>query len=802
MINFVGMGRRFAQLASGLLMSGLLVACGGGGGAAGDPVLGGNPGTGTTPTTLVDLSVVTDRASVNNTGTETVTVTVTALAAGNAALTGTAVPITLAVDSGAVITAASKTTDTTTGKLTATVTLTDKTNRTIKVTASSGNITKTTTFDVVDSVTGSKVADLAITLDRTSIPNNGTQAVRATVTTLDASRNAIGGSAVSFKVIDSGDAFVNTGGRTTTDPSTGQISADISLGSNHTNRTIQVVATSGTVQRAVTFDVIDPVVNIPKASDLSIVLNKTEIGNSGSESVVATVTAVDASRNVIAGIPVSFTVDNNAIITASAAQTNAQGQVTGTIVIGSDRSERLVTVTAKSETLTRSAIFKVGGVSIQATALPQQPAPGSTNNKVEFRVVDINQNAMVDVPVTVTASGGITGASARTDSNGAYTFSYTAPTTPNDYTITAAAAGDSNSVKVTVPSGNTSVPPVTLPIKSATLTATPSVVRVNTSGSTTNRSELRAKFLTDANKPVANVRVRFDYGSDPNSVGGSFTSGTNIVYSDADGFAIASYAPDTRASPTDGVTIRACYDTVDFPVNTCPNGVVTTALTVVSDPLSITIGTDDTIESGAGGLTYIKKYVLLVVDSAGNPKSDVQISTLIDLEAYDKGYYFWSGTAWIKSLDWETTNNTKVYNSCDPAPSTQCYQEAQMRCMAEDLNRNGVPDGDEDRNHNNQLDPRKSDVSISMVGSTKTDSSGVAVLKIEYPKSLGSWVHFKISAAASGVLSPPAYYSGILPVLAASLKTETPTPAFVVSPYGKIRLKPVAGDEGYCTNAN
>ncbi|MFX7854126.1 hypothetical protein ABTK08_21465, partial [Acinetobacter baumannii] len=58
---------------------------------------------------------------------------------------------------------------------------------------------------------------------------------------------------------------------------------------------------------------------------------------------------------------------------------------------------------------------------------------------------------------------------------------------------------------------------------------------------------------------------------------------------------------------------------------------LTTTLTIVSNPVSISIGTDNTISLGASTLTYVKKYVVLVVDSAGNPKPDVQITSSVDL---------------------------------------------------------------------------------------------------------------------------------------------------------------------------
>lgn len=785
--KFVAVGRRCLSVMLGLAVAGVLAACGGGGGSAGDPVVGGGGSNGGGTSTVADLSVVLDKTSVTNAGTEAVTVTVTAVDANRN--TVGKVPVNFAVDNGAVVTPAGTSTDATSGKLAASVQIgSDHTNRTIAVTVSSGSISKKLSFDVVDSVSGGKVADLAVTLDKTSIPNTGAQTVLVTVTSLDALRNAIGGSPVKVTVTDpvaSEGAFVSTGGSTSTDATTGKLSATVSLGNNHSNRTISVTATSGTVQRTVSFDVVDSTVTVPKASDISMLLDKTNVGNSGSDVVTVTVTAVDASRNVIAGIPVTFSVDNKATLAASAAQTNAQGQVTATVKIGDDKSNRLITVTAKSETLIRTATFLVTGAKLQATALPALPAAGSTGNKVEYLLRDVNQNAMAGVPITVSGAG-IASASGVTDTNGSYVFGYTAPTTPGPIDITAQAGGATAVQTVTVPSATSTVPTATPTVSSTSLSASPTVVSVNTAD-TTNRSEIRALFLAAGNAPVKNVRVRFDLNGDANSIGGSLSAGTALVYSDASGTATTNYSPASRSSPTDGVSIRACWDYNDFAVGTCPNQVLT-SLTVVSAPLSITIGTDDTLTEGSSTLTYVKKFVLLVVDAAGNPKADVQITPSLDLTEYIKGYYKWNAalTSWVPFYSLDGTETAGF------APS----------CLAEDTNRNGSIDAGDDRNGNGQLDPRKSDASISMVGTTRTDSSGTAVLQVEYPKSIASWVKFRITASAAGVLSPPAYYPGptdaaVLPVLASVLKRETPPPAFVTSPYGILRK---ASDAIYCTN--
>jgi len=99
----------------------------------------------------------------------------------------------------------------------------------------------------------------------------------------------------------------------------------------------------------------------------------------------------------------------------------------------------------------------------------------------------------------------------------------------------------------------------------------------------------------------------------------------------------------------------------------------------------------------------------------------------------------------------------------------------------------------EDLNWNGDLDPRKSDVAIKMVGSSKTDANGLAILQIEYGRNLASWVDFVITVTASGVSGTEAraryigyaYGLGNLPYPATAVTVKTTSPAFVVSPYGR-----------------
>ncbi|HWH80605.1 MAG TPA: hypothetical protein VNU71_00045 [Burkholderiaceae bacterium] len=511
------------------------------------------------------------------------------------------------------------------------------------------------------------------------------------------------------------------------------------------------------------------------ATDLSLSLSANSVDNSGSKTVLATVTAVDASRNALPAVPVTFSVDNNAVAQASGTVTAAAGTVTATVSIGADRTNRIITVTATSGSLVRTASFQVTGAQLSANVITAVTAPGSTGNSIQYRLVDANAAAMVGQKITVSAAG-LADVNGLTDNSGVYIYNFTAPATTGNLAVTANAGGTSVISTILVQSTSGGAVPPAGSIQSASITANPSVVSVNSSTSSSNRSDARALFLGVGNAPVQNVRVRFDL-PDPNSIGGTLSTQSNVVYTDGNGVATTTYIPGTRSSPTDGVIVRACYSTTDFAAGTCPNS-VTTTLTVISEALALSIGTDNTISDGTGGLTFIKKFVVLVVDSSGQAKANVQLSASIDLVAYIKGYFDGPG-------GWNRDSPSALH----PVPVLGAIGFTGPTCPNEDTNRNGVLETvngiSEDINQNGQLDPRKSDVAVSFVGPSLTASNGTAVIQIEYPKNVATWVDYKILVAASGVSGTEGRtsWSGRLGADEGSF-TATVAPAFVVSPYG------------------
>jgi hypothetical protein len=277
--------------------------------------------------------------------------------------------------------------------------------------------------------------------------------------------------------------------------------------------------------------------------------------------------------------------------------------------------------------------LQITGSQIRSTLLPGVIGVGQTG-KVQYRLLDTSGNPVQSKQITIIGPGGVqtTGTS---DLNGDFEYVYVAPSTAQELQIRASSLGIEHTSTVIVQAVG-GLPEVEDPVVGASVSANPSVVPVNTA-TTRNQAAIRALFIGPNNKPLKNVRVRFDLDGDKLSIGGTLTSGSTVVYSDASGVAGTSYLPGSRFSPTDGVTVRACWDRKDFAAGACPNA-VRTNLTVIQDSLSVSIGTNFLIGEDESKLNYTIRFAVQVVDSSGLAAADVQIAASVDLLQYLKGF--------------------------------------------------------------------------------------------------------------------------------------------------------------------
>ncbi len=149
---------------------------------------------------------------------------------------------------------------------------------------------------------------------------------------------------------------------------------------------------------------------------------------------------------------------------------------------------------------------------------------------------------------------------------------------------------------------------------------------------------MRFLFLDSSNRPIPNVRVRFDDAtSGLPKVGASISSGTTTLFTDASGTVSAQYISGQNPSPTNGVTVNACYSATDFASTTdCPAKVSAT-LTVAGQALAISIGDDNLLQKGTG--TYIKRFAVTVADSAGRAVANAPVDISVDLTHFGKGLF-------------------------------------------------------------------------------------------------------------------------------------------------------------------
>lgn len=491
-----------------------------------------------------------------------------------------------------------------------------------------------------------------------------------------------------------------------------------------------------------------------RVADFALLLDRTTLTNGGTSTAKLTVVTVDSSNNVVAGASVSVSTDAHSIFTPASSVTDAQGQYTGQIGIGTDKSDRQITATVTVNGITKTTAMKVIGSKITIQSVPATPSPGQAT-AATVTLVDSAGNPIAGVPIKF---GGtvptLTNTTVTTDLSGVATQAFIAPGTAGVYTINATGNGVS-SADYQLQVFSSVVPVATIPAGAMpSLAASPNVLAVNAPGSTSNKSTLRFLFLDGSNQPIKNVRVRFqDITTGLAAVGASISSGTTTLYTDASGTVTAQYIAGQNSSPTNGVTVKACYSASNFAVGTCPAS-VTTSLTVAGQALAVSIGDDNLLGKGPG--TYIKRFAVTVADSAGRAVAGAPVDISVDLTHYAKGAYDFP---WVPSdLDWGLSlvplSLTGAYPSIGAVPS---LETGRSWCPNEDTNRNANVDpleninGSVDSNGQPTLEPRKSDLIVSYddPSVTTTNASGILVIKVEYSQRFATWLAYKVRVTAN-----------------------------------------------------
>lgn len=531
--------------------------------------------------------------------------------------------------------------------------------------------------------------------------------------------------------------------------------------------------------------------NQPAAASLVFDLgNKPTIANSGSDSTTLTVTVLNAGNNVLSGVPVEVSLSPDGVFRATSGNTtNAAGQFSGQITIGDNKANRIINATIRAGGLTRVASVLVTGSQITVTPVPATPIPGQTVT-LNITALDSAGAPISGALLTLSGSAGV-GGQIATDLSGNRSVSFLAPSATGSYSTLVSGLGIEVTRWIEVVSGGASgIPPAVGTVVSQSLTPDPTNINANQPGSTTNRSTLRARFQTTGNTGIANMRVRFEIVGSPLGNGEAISTGLATVYTNASGEAVADYIAGTRTSPTNGVSLRACYSPVDFTsLSDCPNSVLAN-LTVAGTPLSISITDNNELTKGLGNIAYVKRFLIQVNDASGVAVADAIVSASVDITHYGKGAvwglpYLNVAVPSIRDLHPDYTPGDPRFvgatatltSSAVAAPNTN-----RMWCLNEDFNRNGFLDSGEDLDGDGGVEPRKAEITVSYVNGNRTDANGQLLIQVTYGQTMGGWLAYTLRATTGVVGSEgDASRSFVTDVLQADVQNGS----FLTPPFGR-----------------
>ena len=258
----------------------------------------------------------------------------------------------------------------------------------------------TGTTGSTSTTTSATAASLTATSSSTSIPSDGSTSATITVLARNASNDLISGVVVAFAADSGGVAITNA----TTD-ATGAAVATLSTAGDSSPRIITVTATASGMTATVKVQVVAAASSTTTVvSSLTMTTSAASILNDGSTTATITALARDASNNVLAGVPITFSATSGAI-QAAATTTDATGKLTATLSTGGDSSLRTVTVTGTTAKLTSTVQVQVlapSSPTIPVYSMGNGSGTGFVTGQLDLAVND-------STPASSLAAGGTTG---------------------------------------------------------------------------------------------------------------------------------------------------------------------------------------------------------------------------------------------------------------------------------------------------------------------------------------------------------------------------------------------------------
>lgn len=312
------------------------------------------------------------------------------------------------------------------------------------------------------------------------------------------------------------------------------------------------------------------------ASSLQVTFSAPSISATSTTPVTVTVTALDSNRNAVPNVEIQFATDTGVVTpSASPSVTNASGQATATLSVGSNTTPRTINVTVqgggKTATGSVQVVTPVPSILFNPSTLGSAGTAGGAT--VSALVQDSNNNALSGVPVSFKASSGVlVVVSGTTNSSGVATATLNTTGNPANRTIT-----------VTATAGGV-VATSTIAVVGTTLTSSSAA----TSLTLGTMSQFTYTLTDSAGNPITNAPVTFK-----SAVGNTVTpdssdaTTSSALVTNSNGVVILDVTPtvggqDTLTVSADGATATSPFSVTSQSLSVTLTDVATGTIVSVS----------------------------------------------------------------------------------------------------------------------------------------------------------------------------------------------------------------------------
>ena len=568
-------------------------------------------------------------------------------------------------------------------------------------------------------------------------------------------------------------------------------------------------------------------------ASIQLLTSSPSLGSSPTDSVDISAIVKDTNNNLVSGVDVVFS-SNGGDLTVTQGQTSVSGVAIANLTTASDPTNRTITVTAISGTVTSTINIAVTGTTLAVSGATSLVFGDTSTLTVTAK--DSDGQGLINQDLTVTSGNGntLSASTITTGTGGQATVNITGTQGGND-TITVTGLGTTATYVISVSSDQfTFTSPTVANLLNLDI-GVPHTVTVN---------------WNQSGAPVVGQTVTFSttrgaFSSNTMATDGSGNATVTITSSNAGPATIT--ASTTASGPTSSIQaefVAVIADQLSLQADKTsigPNGEQATLTAVVRDPNnnlvknirvnftiyddvsngSISTPTDTTDSQGRGSTIYTstsattsKDGVVIIASVEGqicgdpaaaiaNSLCDVVYLTVAQNELFvvlgtsntiggTSLLYKYPYTVLVTDSGGNAVADTEVVLTLEPelyetgwlvwnSTVGVWFQNVESACGNEDVNRDGVLDAGEDVNGSLILEPRNvATVPITVT----TDESGFANFTVDYAKQFALWVNVTLTASAgvAGTESSSSV-SFWLPASATDMKNRDNPPSYL-SPYG------------------